>query len=416
MKSEYDCIVLGGGPAGCTAAALVAEAGYSTLLLEREKVPRFHVGESLMPESYWTLQRLGVLEQMKRSEFVEKHSVQFISGNGKESQPFFFEEHDDHESSQTWQVERAEFDKMLFDNAAEKGAECHDETRVLDVVFDDGRAVAIKVQTKNGAHRELAANVIMDGTGQQCLIANKLGLKRVIPKLRKAAIWTYFENAERIPGNHGGATLIFQTCSEAAWFWYIPLSKGITSVGLVGDTDFVLRSRPTPEDAFCEELGNCAALAGRLEQAKMVNGYRVAKEFSYTTSQHAGPGWVLIGDAFGFIDPIYSSGVFFALKTGEMAADCVIAGLRDGDLSREALGAWTKSFEEGAQWISKLVDAYYEKRFSFGSFMKQFPMHRGNLTDLLIGRVFHEGAGTIFDDMEPAIAAAQEEGEKEEES
>ena len=131
IKPSYDCVVLGGGPAGSSAAALVAEAGHSTLLVEREKVPRFHVGESLMPECYWTLERLGVLDQMKNSDFVKKYSVQFVTGDGKESQPFFFEKHDPRECSQTWQVERADFDKLLFDNAAAKGADCRDETLSL---------------------------------------------------------------------------------------------------------------------------------------------------------------------------------------------------------------------------------------------------------------------------------------------
>ena len=140
MKDQYDCIVMGGGPAGSTAAALIAAAGFSTLLVEREAVPRFHVGESLMPECYWTLERLGLLERMRTSDFVKKGSVQFVSHTGKESQPFFFREHDPRECSQTWQVERADFDKLLFDNAAEKGAECRDRTRVLSVLFEGSRA------------------------------------------------------------------------------------------------------------------------------------------------------------------------------------------------------------------------------------------------------------------------------------
>ena len=129
----------------------------------------------------------------------------------------------------------------------------------------------------------------------------------------------------------------------------------------------------------------------------------MAKEFSYQTTQHAGNGWVLTGDAFGFIDPIYSSGVWFALRSGELAADSVIAGLRSGDLSAARLGEWTRSFKDGTQWIRKLVAAYYTNEFSFGSFLKDHPQHKGNLTDLLIGRIFHDDAGRIFDDMDPAL-------------
>lgn len=404
VNSDYDCVVLGGGPAGSTAAALVAQAGFSTLLVEREKMPRFHVGESLMPESYWTFERLGLLEKLRQSKFVKKYSVQFVTGNGKESQPFYFDERDPRECSQTWQVERADFDKMLFDHAAELGATCIDQTRALDIEFDEqGAAKSVQLKRENGIRPWVSTRVVVDATGQSSLVANKLGLRQIIPELKKAAIWSYFRNAERLDGKHGGATVILHTKSKAAWFWYIPLSNDITSVGLVGDHEDILASRATPGDAFCEELDHCPAVAQRIANAQMVGEFRVAKEFSYTTSRHAGDGWVLVGDAFGFIDPIYSSGVFFALKTGEMAADAIIEGLQCGDTSARQLGRWTDEFKEGAQWIRKLVDAYYSPHFSFGRFMKHHPQHRDHLTDLLIGRVFHDAAGRIFDDLDPSL-------------
>ena len=399
MQNQYDCLVIGAGPAGCTAAALVSEAGFTTALVEREKLPRFHVGESLMPETYWTLERLGVLDRMKTCGFTEKHSVQFVTNKGHESDPFYFQDHDDRDCSKTWQVERAEFDKMLFDNAADKGADCFDETRVLDVTFEGDRANGVKLQLADGQRCEVSTRVIIDATGQQALIANKLGLRETIPELKKAAIWSYFKDAERLPGRDGGATVILHTKTKEAWFWYIPLKDNITSVGLVGDIDFVLKSRPSPGDAFCEELGNCEALARRLKPAEMVGDFRVAKEFSYTTQKHAGDGWVLVGDAFGFIDPIYSSGVFFALKTGELAADAVVEGLQANDLSATRLSSWADDFKTGARWIRELVDVYYDNDFSFGDFLRNHPEHRSNLTDLLIGRVFHEGAGEMFKDM-----------------
>ena len=224
MQDSYDCVILGGGPAGSTVATLVARSGFSTLLLEREKMPRFHVGESLMPETFWTLRRLGVLEQMRQLDFVEKYSVQFVSGSGRESEPFYFAEHDPRECSQTWQVERARFDDLLFRNAATAGADCVDETRVLRVEFVGDRAAGVRLQTSDGAQRSVAAKVVVDATGQRSLIATQLGIRQEIPELRKAAIWTYFQGADRLPGQHGGATLVLHTESKEAWFWYIPLS------------------------------------------------------------------------------------------------------------------------------------------------------------------------------------------------
>ena len=409
MKDQYDCIVMGGGPAGSTVAALVGEAGYSTLLLEREKMPRFHIGESLMPETYWIFQRLGVLEKMQKSKFVKKYSVQFVSSTGRESAPFFFQEHDPRESSQTWQVERADFDKMLFDNAAEKGAECRDESRVLDVLFEGGRAVGVRAAVQGGEPREIRAKVVVDATGQQAMLINRLGLRQDDPSLRKAAIWTYYKNARRDADDNGGATIVLHTQARESWFWYIPLSDNITSIGVVGDNDYLLKGRGRPEEVYEDELVKCPALVERLMNAEMVGQFRVAKEFTYSSRQSAGDGWVLVGDAFSFIDPLYSSGVYFALKMGELAADCIVEGLQSGDTSAGQLGRWSQEFVQGAQWVRQLVYAYYTHEFSFGAFLREHPEHRGVLTDILIGRIFHPSVGRVFDDLTPAIERARAE-------
>ena len=168
----------------------------------------------------------------------------------------------------------------------------------------------------------------------------------------------------------------------------------------------MLTGRGKPEEIFAEELELCSALQARLDQATATEKYRVAREFSYTTSKQSGPGWVLIGDAFGFIDPIYSSGVYFALKSGLLASDAIVAGLQADDISGEQLGNWIAGYGEGTQWIRKLVAAYYVNPFSFGQFLKTHPQYTGDLTDLLIGRIFHEGAGRIFVDLDPAIKKA----------
>lgn len=406
MKEHYDCIVIGGGPAGSTAAAIVAEAGFSTLLVEREKFPRFHVGESLMPECYWPLKRLGVLDQMKSSQFVRKLSVQFVSHSGHESQPFFFKQHDAHECSTTWQVERAEFDKLLFDNAAKKGAECHNQTCVLSVRMDGSRATGVQLQTENGSPRTIGARVVIDASGQQALMANSLNLKVSDPLLRKAAVWGYYRGARRDPGENGGATIILRTRDRNSWFWYIPLSNDITSIGVVGDNEYLRKGRGSPSAIFEDELVKCPALVERLMQAELVSEFRVAKEFSYFTRQQAGDGWVLVGDALAFIDPIYSSGVYLALQSGQLAADAVVAGLQKNDTSQVQLGSWLAGFLGGTKWIKKLVAAFYAQEFSFSEFLRDHPEHRANLIDLLIGRVFYDGAGRIFDDLTPAIEQA----------
>jgi flavin-dependent dehydrogenase len=398
---------MGAGPGGSTTAALVAQAGHPTLLVEREKMPRFHVGESLMPETYWTLQRLGVLDQMRQRDFVTKVGVQFVSHSGKESQPFFFDEHDPRECSRTWHVERADFDQMLFDNAAAKGAEGRDQTRVLGVRLQDRPDHQVTLQLADGSTTTVNTRVVVDATGQSSLLANRLGLREDNRRLRKASIWGYFRGAERCTDIQRNTTTILHTSDKKAWFWYIPLSQDVVSVGLVGDNDFLLKNRTTPEATFAEELAKCSAVQRRLEGSQFLGQYHVAKEFSYSTRQHAGPGWVLVGDAFGFIDPIYSSGVFLALQSGQAAADAIVEGFARNDLSGEQLGGWAEEFLRGAELIRKLVHAFYTDEFSFGAFMKQHPEHKGRLTDLLIGRVYGDDVGKIFDDLDAALLQAK---------
>lgn len=407
IRNQYDCVVIGGGPAGCTAAALVADAGFSTLLVERDAVPRFHVGESLMPETYWTLKRLGVLEEMKASANPKKFSVQFVSHTGRESQPFYFFKRDEHESSQTWQVLRSQFDQMLWNNAAAKGADCHDRTRVVEVLFESDRACGVRVKDSSGQARDVAASVVIDATGQQALVANRLGLVEPNQRLKKAAIWTYYRGARRDSGVDEGATIILHTKDKQTWFWFIPLLDDVTSVGVVGDVDYVLKQETTPERTFETELSRCENMMARLAKAERTEEYRVTREFSYSAKRPAGDGWVLIGDAFGFVDPIYSSGVFLALKSAEMAADCVIEGLKRGDTSSAQLGKWVPEYQAGVELIRKLVHAFYTDDFSFGRFIKAYPQHQGNLTDLLVGKLFKPGVGEIFNDMDAFMAKDQ---------
>lgn len=408
LKSSYDAVVVGAGPAGGTAATMIAQRGYQTLLVERESLPRFHVGESLMPEVYWPLQRLGLVERMQQAGHVVKNSVQFVTANGKESEPFFFRQHDDRDCSVTWQVERAEFDQMLFDRAAEVGSDCVDRTRLLDVLFEGQRAVGVRLRDSEGHEHKVDCQVVVDATGQQSFIANKLGLKEVNQDLKKLAIWGYYRDARRDSGENEGATIILQTANKDSWFWFIPLSRGVTSIGCVGDRDYMLQGRGTPQQTFEEELAACPGLCSRLENATRVGDLRTIREFSYWTKQHAGDGWVLVGDAFGFIDPVYSSGVYFALEMGVRAGEAVADGLETGDTSAAQLDSWTGEFKAGAMWVRKLVNVFYNKHFSVGHFLKHHPQHRGNLTDLLIGRVFYNGAGNIFDDLDPMLAEAAE--------
>src|SRR5215212_5262092 len=188
-----DVVVIGGGPAGSTVSTLLAQQGVRVGLFERERFPRFHIGESLIPETYWVLKRLNMLEKMQQSHFVKKFSVQFVNASGKQSAPFYFWDNKPHECSQTWQVVRSEFDTMMLNNAREQGVAAHEGVRVLDVLFEGDRAVGVKVQFEDGSRQEVRAKVVVDASGQSTMLQNRFKLRLWDPLLNKGAIWAYWE-------------------------------------------------------------------------------------------------------------------------------------------------------------------------------------------------------------------------------
>jgi flavin-dependent dehydrogenase len=394
-----DVIVIGGGPAGSTASALIAQRGHKVVLFERERFPRFHIGESLIPETYWVLERLGMLPKMQKSAFVKKYSVQFVNANGKLSAPFYFWDNKPHECSQTWQVVRSEFDKMMLDNAREHGVEAHEGVRVLEVLFEGERAVGVQVREEDGTVREVRASVVVDASGQVGLLQNRLRLRVWDPLLNKGAIWTYWEGAYRDTGRDEGATMVLQTANRKGWFWYIPLHENRVSVGVVAPFDYLFKGRGSYPETYEEEVERCPAVKERVAKAKRVTGHFATKDYSYRATKVAGDGWVLVGDAFGFLDPLYSSGVLLALKSGELAADAICEGIDKGDTSAAQLGKWGPGFNQGVDRMRRLVCEYYEG-FSFGRFVRSFPHLRGTVTDLLIGDLFTDRVDQVWGPLE----------------
>ena len=403
---NYDLIVIGGGPAGSTVATLVAEQGHSVLLLEREAEPKFKIGESLIPATYWTFKRLGMLEKLRTSHFPQKYSVQFYSRTGKASSPFYFFQTNPHESAVTWQVLRSEFDEMLLDNAKEKGVEVQRGIGVREVLFEEDTATGVVVQGANGTRATLNATVIADSTGQRSLIGQQLDLNTVEPNLKMASLFTHYEGGHRDAGIDEGATLILHTEAKDSWFWSIPLPYDRTSIGVVGELDYLLQNRRDAngrldaQQIFTEELEKCPALKGRLEGAKQLFPIQTTKDFSYRASRIAGNQWVLVGDAFGFLDPVYSTGLFLALKSGEMAADAILEAFEKADFSESQLGSFGPAFVDGMEAFRKLVYAFYTKEFSFARFLSEYPEHLGGIVDILSGDVFRRDVTHIF----PAMA------------
>jgi flavin-dependent dehydrogenase len=246
---------------------------------------------------------------------------------------------------------------------------------------------------------EIASRIVVDATGQSAFLANRLGLKDSDPRLKKATIWGYFKGARRDAGKDEGATIILQTEGKRSWFWYIPLPDNIVSVGCTGGLSYMFKDGSSVGKVFERELARCPAMQSRLAEATIDKGLFSTKDFSYYASKSAGPGWLLIGDAGGFIDPVYSTGVLLALKSGEFAADAIHDAFQSNDLSASQLGKWRQTYMDGVELFRKLVYAFYTPGFSFGQFIREHPEYRSNLVDMLMGDVFKEGVGEMFEAM-----------------
>lgn len=406
MSESFDCVIIGGGPAGSTCATVLADHGRRVLVVERAPYPRFHIGESLMPETYWVFRRIGMLDKLKNSPFVRKYSVQFVAPTGKESAPFYFDERNPHECSVTWQVLRSEFDRMMLDNAAEHGAVTWQPANVADVLLEPSprhglpRATGVVVEREDGRRVEVRAPVVVDATGMNAMLSRRLGIRLPDPKLRKAAVFAHYRGAYRDPNPRDeGATLILSVQGQRGWLWYIPLPDDVVSVGVVGDLEYLIDGRGEPEQTLDEEIVRCPFIVPRLAHATRVSPVHVLSDFSYNAKVCAGDGWVLIGDAFTFLDPMYSSGVLLALRSGEAAADAIHAALHVGDTSAAALGAWGERFYDGVQAIRKMVYAFYTPGFSFSKFVRAHPDCKDKVTEILIGDVFRPEVHDVFGPM-----------------
>ena len=399
--NKFDVIVMGGGPAGSSVAGILAREGRQVILFEKEIFPRHHIGESLMTDTYWTFRRLGLLEKLKESPFVRKYSVQFANAAGKESRPFYFFEAVHHESAVTWQVTRAQFDHLLINHAAEQGAVVHQGVLVKQVLFEGDRAVGVEVQMQDGTREKFFAKVVVDATGQTAMLSNKFRWRVRDPKLKKAVLYSYFKGAHREPDLNGGATLVLRTeHGSGGWFWYIPLENDITSVGIVADPEYLLKNRGQDlAKIFQEEIDKCEPCRKRVAEGTRVDKIYSILDYSYRSKQNAGNGFILIGDAYGFLDPIYSSGVLLALKMAELAADAIHDAFNHDDFSAQRLGQYQAKLDRGIEAMRKLVYAFYNEGFSFSGFLRKYPEERFHIINLLIGDVFKEGIDSIYGPM-----------------
>ena len=391
VSESYDAIVIGGGPGGSTVSTLLSEYGHRVLLLEREFMPRYHIGESLIPYTWFTLNRLGVVDWLKQSACPKKYSVQFVSITGKVSQPFYFFSTIKHECSQTWQIWRGEFDKMLLDNAMKKGVEVRQGVTVRDVLMEGSRVVGVRADTKDGAkNQEIRAKVVVDATGRDSLLTRKFEWKSRDKHLNKIAVWSYWKGAQRDPGLDEGATTVAYV-PHKGWFWYIPMHSDIVSVGVVAEPGYLYRDTRDPEAIYQREIDNCVWIRDHVKVGTRCEPVKVTGEYSYHSSRIGGDGFCLVGDAFAFLDPLFSTGVFLALKSGETAADAIHAALStDGQVSAHHFDEYFKKQEHAVTSFRRLVMAFYDESFSFREFLQVYPEMNALIIDTLVGNVFND--------------------------
>ena len=399
IKKNYDAIVVGAGPAGSTTGALLAEKGHDVLIVEKEKFPRYHVGESLMPFCYFPLERLGLIDTLMDSANPRKYCVQFVRQDGFLSQPFYFFQHFDHPSSTTWQVWRSDFDKMILDKARENGASVMEETKAKGLIKNGECVEGIRVESKEMGLLELNAPIVIDASGRDCFAAHKEKWMIRDPELKKIALWTYYKGAKRDPGLDEGATTVAYL-PEKGWFWYIPLSGDMISVGIVAENDYLFNgSTRDHREIFQREVQNNEWIKEHLAEAEQTGEYRTTGEYSYRNRYCASEGLVLAGDALGFLDPVFSSGVFLALKSGVMLADEIDLALKAGDLSAKSFERYGKRMQSSIETMRKIVYAFYDNDFSFGDLAKRGEHLRAALTDCLIGNVDDNEFRELFDAM-----------------
>jgi flavin-dependent dehydrogenase len=355
--------------------------------LEREKFPRYHIGESLLPFTYHPLERLGLIEKMRQSAFVKKYSVQFVSPSGKASQPFYFINRYSQDVAQTWQVLRSEFDLMVLDNARAKGAEIREQTAVKEILREGSRVVGVRAEDVDGNSMEFRAPITFDCSGREAFAAVRNGWRKGDPMLHKVAVWTYYRGAKRDPGiDEGGTTVAF--VPEKGWFWYIPLHDDIVSVGVVAEGKYLTRGGiKNPAEIFKREIEQNLWIKDHLSTGTQFGEFFITGEYSFHSEYCASEGLLLVGDAFCFLDPVFSSGLMMALKSGIMAADAVHEAILAKDFSPERFENYGATLRQGIENMRKLVYAFYDPNFSFRTLTDKYPDLAGDVTDCLSGDV-----------------------------
>lgn len=393
----FDVVVVGGGPGGAVCAARLAERGRRVLVLERDRFPRFHLGESLLPQSMPILDAFGLLPEMK-ARFLDKHGARFHHDESGRSERYSFATAFDARFTYAFQVPRDEFDDLLLRTAESKGAEVRHEWTVKRVRFEGDRAVGVEAVDAAGTHHSIEARFVVDASGRDALLAGDRRTKSKIDRLDKSSFYAHYRGVPRGEGMEQGDVQI--VVFSHGWFWFIPFKDGRTSVGAVVGSAWVKQNR---------DAGDATALLARavsqspgaqklLASAAPLWPARAAADYSYRVGETVGHGWLAVGDAGGFIDPLFSSGAHIAMRTGYSAAERIDEALAAGDVSGARFAEWVAEGQLGAATFTDAVHAFYAGgllRYLFAE--KKHTFLRRSVTSLLSGDVYSLDARWIKD-------------------
>ena len=348
-----DVLVVGGGPAGSTVATLLAERGYQVVVLDKDRHPRFHIGESLLPANLPLFERLGIAEEM-RAIGMHKPGAEFVSPHHTHTQTFQFADAWDKSMPHAYQVKRAEFDELLLANAGRKGAQVHQGTRATSVDFLQDGSVQVDAKHPGGVHKRWQARFLIDASGRDTFLGNRFRIKERNPVHTSAAVYAHFTHARRHEGLAEGNISILWF--EHGWFWFIPMSADTTSVGMVTWPHHMkTRAGRSLEQFLMDNIASCAPLAERLAQAERVTEVEATGNFSYSCTRNHGSNYLMLGDAYAFVDPVFSSGVWLAMHSAVVGAETVDTCLQKPAEAPAALRRFDRVMRHGPRQFSWFI-------------------------------------------------------------
>ncbi|SNX88251.1 flavin-dependent dehydrogenase [Streptomyces sp. TLI_55] len=358
LSNDYDVIIIGGGPAGATSAGLIAKQGHRVLVLDRERFPRYHVGESLIPGFMIPMAELGLTERMEAKGFERKYGGTLVWGNNEV--PWNFSFTTGGKLPYSFHTRRADLDALILDRARELGATVVEEATVKAPIEENGRVVGVKyaLRGRDGI-QEARASLVIDASGQARVLGRKYSEVNWNERLRNVAVWTYFDGCHRLPGDEWSNILIEGTAD--GWFWGIPIDKGVFSVGYVTQSEKATANGQPLEDLFEAQIQTTTKLKELLRDARQAAGYRSARDWSYTNERFYGDGWVLVGDAAAFVDPLFSTGVALATMTAMALSRVVDKIIQHPEIEEKALDRYATAYQDFFGEIRTFVEGFYDR-------------------------------------------------------